>query len=125
MCRLAQLSKGMEMTDRAMTDAERQRRRRAKLRSKEGFAVKYQRAGNALNAFVLALEDLAKQYARLGSSSLGNSERKLFDDEGFRALAALGRIEGWVDELVESENSPLAPTAIWQWVQRRMRLQKS
>lgn|SRR5262249_19598187 len=97
---------------RAMSAAERQRKRR----NRELHVTQLHRTGAAAHAFVDALKQLAEIYSRLEQEQGGD-----LDAEDRRALVALGRLKASGKEMPEVVDELLSPTSIWRWVQERRR----
>src|SRR5258708_22329396 len=105
---------------KAMTTAERQRRRSDRLQYGEEHVGQLYRAGKAAFAFAQALEDVARTYARLEAEHGGdkqfsrwlqaNSWAELNDGDR-RALVALGRA-GPGFRLGELAHVPVCPVSM-------------
>jgi hypothetical protein len=115
---------------KAMTTAERQRRRSDRLQYGEEHVGQLYRAGKAAFAFAQALEDVARTYARLEAEHGGDKQFSRWlkenswaelDDGERRALIALGRARPGFElgELPDVPGSPLSIAAIWRWAVER------
>lgn len=111
---------------RAMSAAERQRKRR----NRELHVTQLHRTGAAAHAFVDALKQLAEIYSRLEQEQGGDKKFAAWlkqngwndlDAEDRRALVALGRLKASGKEMPEVVDELLSPTSIWRWVQERRR----
>ena len=124
--------------DHAMSDAERQRKRRERLqqeaREKETLGERFRRLEEAAETFCRALRDYAELLAkhrqrfedpRAFADWLGKKEFDYFDEDDRAALLAMAdllKMHGWLlADTVDMSliDGPLSPTTILQAMQKR------